>query len=351
MQNRIQHRIILYYLWVIHMILQYRTALATKCPAKDVVSALAIYSNNVDQSSLTNTNEIKDYIFNHKAHSHEPRQMFFHILYDKTNAVIGFAEFAYLPNNQVLVLDYLCTMPRNHMLFYTFYHMVFDEIVEALKRKGLYIRFITTELSTSMQQDGQLNDWDSNYFRHLLANEGFILLKYPYYQPALYQGEKPKAFNLAIKVNTNENSRIWNIEKEQVFSIVEELYRSHYLSWYKNYLTGTYYDEHIEELLKRIKTETPSRVESESIMLVRCQLFDTGKCPEYNAENITLKTERRKKWNVIFSVGIWGILAISTCLLCICVQNIASIVASILSIVAGLIAVFSFRREIFHSKK
>ena len=173
------------------MLLQFSVLPASKCSKKDVIAALDIYCKTVDPGSLTDTNQIKDYIWNFKNHCNETRSMFFYILYDQNSNVIGFAEYAYLPHNQVLVLDYLCTQQRNHMLFYNFYHMVLQEITDTLKKKGQFIRYIITELSLN-QRDGKLVDLDSNYFRHLLSNENFKLLKYPYYQPPLLiikQGE------------------------------------------------------------------------------------------------------------------------------------------------------------------
>ena len=164
------------------MLLQFKVIPAGKCPKKDVLEAIEIYCKTVDSGSMTDTNQIKDYIWNPKAHSHETRSMFFYLLYGNNDIVDGYAEFAYLPKNQVLVLDYLYTRQRNHVLFYNFYHMVIQEIEETLKKRGQFVRYIITELSLA-QKDGKLIDADSNYFRHLLSNENYRLLKYPYYQP------------------------------------------------------------------------------------------------------------------------------------------------------------------------
>ena len=159
------------------MLLQFNVIPASKCSKKDVLTAIDIYCKSVDSGSLTDTNEIMDYIWNPRKNIDKKREMFFYILYDQKSNVVGFAEYAYLPNNQVLVLDYLCTKQRNHMLFYIFYHMVLQEITDILKKKGLFIRYIITELSL-IQKNGKLIDIDSNYFRHLLSNENYKLLKY-----------------------------------------------------------------------------------------------------------------------------------------------------------------------------
>ena len=44
----------------------------------------------------------------------ENRIMFFFVLY-LNGEVCGFAEYAYLKKNKVLMLDYLCTESRNHI--------------------------------------------------------------------------------------------------------------------------------------------------------------------------------------------------------------------------------------------
>lgn len=83
-------------------------------------------------------------------------------------------------------------------LNFNFYHMVLNEIERDLQKRGLFIEYIVTEFSLT-QTDGKLIDRDSNYFRQLLSNENFKLLKYPYYQPPLQKDEQAEEFNLAIK--------------------------------------------------------------------------------------------------------------------------------------------------------
>lgn len=59
---------------------------------------------------MTSTNQILDYIYNPQNHKSEPRKMFFYLLYNVNGEVEGFAEFAYLPQNSVLVIDYISTI-------------------------------------------------------------------------------------------------------------------------------------------------------------------------------------------------------------------------------------------------
>lgn len=329
------------------MLVQFSTLPASKCSKNDIIDALDIYCKTVDQGSLTDTNQIKDYIWNAKDHLNEKRSMFFYILYDQDRKVIGFSEYAYLPETQVLVLDYLCTSQRNHMLFYNFYHMVLQEITDALKKKGLFIRYVITELSLH-QKDGKLVDADSNYFRHLLSNENYKLLKYPYYQPPLLKHERPEEFNIAIKLTSSETND-FSLSKRQYFSIVEELYMSHYLEWFRN---DVQYPQILQDLLSRIYREVPQKEDDDGIALIQCHLFEDGQCPKFTAENVTLSRARKKRGKKIAWILIWGLLSIGTFLFCVIpdFNNVSTVLCSFFTILAGVISIVSFRRELFGAK-
>lgn len=330
------------------MVLQFEVRSADKCSKQDILSALDIYCKTVDPGSMTDTNQIKDYIFNAKDHRQEKRTMFFHLLFGSDGTVEGFSEFAYLPETQVLVIDYLCTRQRNHVLFYNFYHMVFQEIEDSLKKKGLFIRYIVTELSLT-QRDGKLIDIDSNYFRHMLSNENFRLLKYPYYQPPLLQHEQPQEFNIAIKLVSIDNNCLLTLDANQYLSIIKELYNSHYLAWYSDV---SEYKERIQELQLRIESEMLSSKDSDPIGLVRCQLFEEGQCPKFTAENLTLPRAKKKKRKNCFLIFMWSLLSILTLILCVvpAFDGFATKLCSILTIIAGFISIVSFRKDLFGTK-
>lgn len=330
------------------MILQFEIKPAEKCKKRDVLSALEIYCKFVDPGSMTDTNQIKEYIFNSQAHRQEPRTMFFYLLYGGDGAVEGFSEFAYLPDTQVLVLDYLCTCQRNHVLFYNFYHMVIQEIEDVLKKKGQYIRYIITELSLS-QIGGKLIDTDSNYFRHMLSNENFRLLKYPYYQPPLLQHEQAQEFNIAIKLMSVDNSGLLTLDTKQYLAIVNELYRSHYLAWYKH-IPG--FEPLIQQLQARIDNEIFNNKDSSPIALVQCQLFEEGQCPKFTVENVTLPRIKKRKRKTGFLIFIWILLPILTFILCVVpvFDGIATTLCSVLTIIAGIISIVSCRKDLFDTK-
>lgn len=336
------------------MELQLRILPAEKCSKNDVIAALDIYCKSVDPGSLTDTNQIKDYIWNSRKHKSEKRRMFFFLLYDGNGNVEGFSEFAYLPDNQILMLDYLCTRKRNHMLFYSFYHMVTQSIKEELQRAEKYIRYIITELSLT-QVDGKLIDVDSNYFRHLLSNENYQLLKYPYYQPPLLSYENPSEFSLAIKLLSVDNGSNFILKKEQYLSILKEIYYSHYLVWHNNFNNNeekAKFSKTIAELFTRIQKEIPKNQKYELISLIQCNLFEEGQCPKFTAENITIPRQRKSKWKAIGLTAVWIILACLTFIVCLIPQcsRIVSVLCSFLTIIAGIISIFALRRDIFGQK-
>ena len=73
---------------------------------KDLTDALDIYVHTVDENSETSTSQIRDYIQNKY---NDTRKMFFYILY-ANDVVVGFAEYGFLPQSQVLLIDYICTI-------------------------------------------------------------------------------------------------------------------------------------------------------------------------------------------------------------------------------------------------
>ena len=325
--------------------MQLKVVPARKCPKRDVISALDIYCRTVDVGSMTDTNQISEYIWNPKNHQSEPRQMFFYLLYDCDDKVEGFAEFAYLPENQVLVLDYLCTGHRNHVLFYNFYHMVIQDIEAVLKKTGLYIRYILTGLSLT-NVNGQLTDVDSNYYRHLLSNEDYRLLKYPYYQPPLLPQDEVKEFNLAITFAGSYASSPLIISKQLYLSIVKELYYSHYLDWYNR---DPELKSLLDELIKKIEREIVENRDSDPVSLVQCRLFDEGQCPKISAENVTLQRRRSKKLKAVFAVIAWVVLASITFVVCIIpeLSRVVTVLCSFMTIIAGAISIISLRNDIF----
>lgn len=317
---------------------------------KDLIEALDIYMHAIDEGSETSTTQIRDYIQNKYD---DIRKMFFYILY-VNDKVIGFAEYGYLPQSEILLIDYICTKPRNHTYFYNFYQMIFEDINRLLKKNDQHIKYIITELSLKKDNENKYIDVDSNYFRQLLSIEGFKILRAPYYQP--YRNLKnelvPTDFNIAIKPLINGLFSKTDIDETFYLEIVKDIYINHYIAWYEKYMDPQKVDTFFVNLLDRIQKEFSSKVEIDDITLVNCILFYNGLCHQISTENVTVKKKRienAKQWCIrVFCV----FFSVATGILCYlnCFDSIETFICSLLTILSSVLALGQFIKERFFQK-
>lgn len=320
----------------------YRIKLVTSSRVSDLTKALDIYIRSVDKDADTPTNQIRDYIQNKYKDS---RKMFFYILY-VNNDVTGFAEYAYLPNSEMLMVDYLCTRPRNHTFFYVFYHMIYDEIVSLLEKSNYYVKYIVTELSLKKDSDLKYVDTDSNYFRHLLSVENFITLKVPYYQPIFTQEGKLAVsdYNIVIKPFINGLQAGTTIDKDFYILLLSDIYINHYASWYKKYLDPEYVQDFFSLLLERINNNFPIGVTYDDISTVNCMLFQQGLCNQISIENITIKSQRKERFTKLLPVLLCVVFSLTTFIFCYSEykDSPVGLICSMLTIVSSVIALGEF---------
>lgn len=329
---------------------KYRIKQVTSIKDKDLTEALDIYIHTVDENSETPTSQIRDYIQNKYD---DIRKMFFYILY-VNDEVVGFAEYGYLPQSEALLIDYICTNPRNHTLFYNFYHMLFEDVSTLLKKNDCYIKYIITELSLKKDIDNKYIDVDSNYFRQLLTMEGFKILKTPYYQPYynIRHVLSVTEFNLVIKPLFNALFSKTTIDETFYQEILTDIYVNHYVAWYEKYMDPEQVQKFFSDLLKRVQKEFTDKIEIDDITLVNCVLFQNGLCQQVSTENITLKKRRThciKQWVsriccVLFSVAT-GIFCYFDCF-----GSAETFLCAVLTILASTISLGQYIKEHFSSK-
>lgn len=312
---------------------------------KDLTEALDIYMHTIDENSETSTLQIRDYI---QYKYDDIRKMFFYILY-ANDKIVGFAEYGYLPHSQVLLIDYICTKPRNHTYFYNFYHMLFEDITDLLKKNNHYIKYIITELSLKKDNENKYIDVDSNYFRQLLTMEGFKILRTPYYQPYcnMKQELSMADFNIAIKPLINGVFPKTNIDEIFYQEIMTDIYFNHYAAWYEKYMDQQKVKQFFTDLLDRVKKEFTGKVEIDNITLVNCNLFEKGLCQQISTENITLKKKRAyyvKQWAIrILCV----LFSVATGVFCYFEYfgSAVTFICSLLTIISSSISLGQFVRE------
>ena len=312
---------------------------------KDLTEALEIYIHTIDEGSETSTIQIRDYIQNKY---NDKREMFFYILY-VNNAVVGFAEYGYLPQSEALLIDYICTKPRNHTYFYNFYQMLFEDISGLLKKKNYYIKYIITELSLKKDEENKYIDVDSNYYRQLLTMEGFKILRTPYYQPYCnMKGELSISdFNLVIKPLINGLFPKTNIDAIFYQEIMADIYMNHYAAWYEKYMNPNDVNQFFTNLLDRVKKEFTNKIEIDDITLVNCTLFQKGLCQQVSTENITLKKKRlyyAKQWIIRILCVLFSVATGFFCYLK-CFDSIETIICSLLTILSSVVSLWQFMKE------
>lgn len=332
------------------MEVNYKIKLIKSVKDKDLTEALDIYVHNVDENSETSTSQIRDYIQNKY---NDSRKMFFYILY-VNNKVVGFAEYGYLPKSEVLLIDYICTKPRNHTYFYNFYHMLFENLSMMLKKSDYHIKYIITELSLKKDNENKYIDVDSNYFRHLLTLEGFKVLKAPYYQPYCNMKNELSLmdFNIVIKPLLNGLFPKTTIDEIFYQEMLTDIYMNHYAAWYKRYMDSEQVELFFDTLLDRIRKEFPNKIEIDDITLVNCILFQNGLCQQIYTENITIKKKRAyyiKRWAISLCCVI---LSIITAIFCYMeyFSSAVTFFCALLTILSSIISLGQFIKERLSSK-
>jgi len=310
--------------------MKFAIASAKKASKKDLIASLDIYTENVDSNGITNRNEILHYIDNPKID--KKREMFFYVLYQDSE-VCGFAEAGFLHEIDAIIIDYLCTNPRNPTLFLIFYNMVINNIEESIGKTSVYK---ITELSIAKNKENKLCDTDSNYFRKALSFENFKIIKAPYYVPSqcLRTKEKEMEYNLVICGNFT------SLTKNSFLTIVGCLYNDHYLPWYLQFdeELANEVKEHIEYLLNKIQNEISEKdkIYEAEFLLVNCKIYDEGKCTHVDIKNLSPKRRRRKSLIKFLLLALIAIGAVTTGLLTAFIEENRLFTALGASITAGL---------------
>lgn len=279
--------------------------------------------------------------------------MFFYILY-VNDEVVGFAEYGYLPKSEALLIDYICTNPRNHTYFYNFYHMLFENISMLLKKRDCHIKYIITELSLKKNNENKYIDVDSNYFRHLLTLEGFKVLKAPYYQPYCNMKNELSLMDFNIVVKPLLNGLFHKTTIDEIFyqEMLSDIYMNHYAAWYKKYMDSEQVELFFDTLLDRIRKEFPNKIEMDDITLVNCILFQNGLCQQISTENITTKKKRAyyiKQWAISLCCVIFSIITAIFCYMEY-FSTAVTFSCAVLTILSSIISLGQFIKERISSK-
>lgn len=232
----------------------------TSLDDKTFMETMKVYLRVMPADVRTETNEIA-YFLKHPIDANGRKMLFFSLQYQKD--IIGFAQFAFLPRQKILFMDYLAISAeyKKNSIFYPFFSMLmiyFNDI-------GLDYDYFITEIGA--QNHDRKVDEDSAFLRRVLAMEDFKIIDAEYKQPCL--GVQKQCSNIDAHLYLKTSAPLYTITRELYSTLLCEIYYEHYDQWYRNFLT----DEEYAQYHQHIETQYRSILESvqnESINLVDC---------------------------------------------------------------------------------
>lgn len=180
------------------------------------VEAMKVYLRVMPADVKTDTNEIA-YSLEHPVAANGRKMFFFALRYQ--SATIGFAQFAFLPNQKVLFMDYLAISEdyKKNSIFYPFFSMImiyFNDI-------GLNYDYFITEIGA--QNHDEAVDNDSAFLRKVLAMEDFKIIDAKYKQPCL--GIQKQESNIDAHLYLKTSAPLYMITQEYFLNKVFTVYK------------------------------------------------------------------------------------------------------------------------------
>jgi hypothetical protein len=226
---------------------QYRIKAFTNSHNKDFLRALSIYSSNTAPALKTNTNEIIYWLDNIHLFKEE-RQ--FHVLgLYKNDNVIGYAQFMYIKNKRIIIIDYMA-IEKSERRFGTFYQFI--DLIKDYIETRLDFDYILTEIGYLTNSNTPSNF--SKALIRLIKIEGFGVVCAKYYQPQLSpeNAESQMAAQLMVYMNPSMEQ----VKRDTYLSWVKTIYFDHYIEWYrpfKNQYELEIYTNEVTHLFNKIK--------------------------------------------------------------------------------------------------
>ena len=252
--------------------------------------SIKIYLQVMPADVKTDTNEIA-YFLEHPISPNGRRMFFFALRYQ--GSTIGFAQFAYLPHQKIIFMDYLAlsTDYKKNSIFYPFFSMLmiyFNDI-------GLNYDYFVTEIG-AQNYDKAVDD-DSAFLRRVLAMEDFKIIDAPYRQPAL--GVNKYESNIEAHLYLKTSAPFQTISREFYENIIHEIYYEHYDQWYKDCLTEIdyqVYHSHIENQYAHIVQSLHCGHQIRLIDCISCECsYFSLSCPAPHITTAGFAPQRKRK--------------------------------------------------------
>ena len=243
------------------MVQKYEIHEITSIKDPDYLPAIKIYIDVTPADVRTDTNEIAKSVDNPL--SENGRKMFFFSLHYQRK-IVGFAQFAFLPNMKIIFMDYMAIADeyKKNSIFYPFFSMLMLYFNDA----GLDYNYFVTEIGA--QNNDEFVDHDSAFLRKVLAMENFNIVDGPYFQPCLGYNKTESNINAHLYLKTS--APLNKLSKELFLKLLREILYEHYDSWYKIMLSSSEYEEYHQHIIDEYNRIESSITPKSEIALIDC---------------------------------------------------------------------------------
>lgn len=214
-------------------------------------AALQIYVRNTPPSMRTDTNEITFWLERFTERFGSP---FYVFGFYRNEILVGYAEAAYFPSQQLIMIDYLVidAAHRGHNVFFEFV----DHLRSYLERKHPEYRYAVAEVAYGAGRSAPSSEAVLRV--RLLRLQGFQVVPVRYVQPRLSLDDIQSETSADLLVYSTES--IDFMRGEAYLEIVRTIYYQYYLPW-KSIISANRqpYRSYLDRLYKDIENSIPDR--------------------------------------------------------------------------------------------
>ena len=188
----------------------------------DFAAALLIYVRNTPASIRTDTNEITYWLDEFSAQFGDD---FYVFGFFRGRELVGYAEAAYLKDARLIALDYLAIEEAhrgNNVCLTEF----LDQLKRYLENDHPEYRYAVAEITYGPNQ--QYPSQDSSMRTRLFKQQGFKVIRAPYYQPRMMLDDAESEMKADLIIYSTAN--LESIQTDTYLSIVQTIYYKYYSS-------------------------------------------------------------------------------------------------------------------------
>jgi hypothetical protein len=243
----------------------------------DFAKAIKLYLNNIDITSLTNTNEITFCVDNYNQ-KFKGSDFVVAGLYQNTE-LIGYCQFIYISEERLIIIDYI-VIDEMYRGLNSFQFFV-EKIREIVQARDYEIQYLVCEINIQSASSERIPRRTQSLIK-LLKSNNFGEIRTSYFQPMLgkdnFESEQ-KSILMIYPANQYET-----IKRETFIKLIEAIYFKHYERWYSLFLPEDEmikYSKHLHRVFNMVSEKVASAklvdIERDEDLYGSQSLYDKGK--------------------------------------------------------------------------